>query len=81
MYEDIKKALLIKLMKKRLWGHKHTSFDNLSKGFPSHLGKDVKKVADELIKEGILLKHPTSYGMEVSLNPRMKETIEKIAFG
>jgi len=80
MSENIKKALLIKLMKRRCWGHKHTSYDNLPKGFPSHLAKDVKNIATELIKEGILLSHPTSYGVEVSLNPRMKKEIEEIAF-
>ena len=80
MSEDIKKVLLIKLMKRRCWGHKHTSYDNLPKGFPSHLAKDVKKIADELVKEGFLLSHPTSYGIEVSLNPRMKKEIEEIAF-
>lgn len=81
MFESVKKALLIKLMKRRCWGHKHTSYDNLPKGFPSHLAKDVKNVADELVKEGVLLSHPTSYGTEVSLNPRMKKEIEEIAFG
>ena len=80
MSENIKKALLIKLMKRRCWGHKHTSYDNLPKGFPSHLAKDVKNIATELIKEGFLLNHPTNYGVEVSLNPRMKKEIEEIAF-
>jgi hypothetical protein len=80
MSENIKKALLIKLMKRRCWGHKHTSYDNLPKGFPSHLAKDVKRIADELIKEEFLLSHPTEYGTEVSLNPRMKKEIEEIIF-
>lgn len=80
MSENIKKALLIKLMKRRCWGHKHTSYDNLPKGFPSHLAKDVKKVADELMKEGFLSSHPTKYGIEVSLNSGMKKEIEEIAF-
>lgn len=81
MSEEIKKAILIKLMRKRMWLHKHTSFDNLPKGFPSHLTKEVKKVAEDLIRDGVLLKHPTSYGIEVSLNPKMKQKIEEIAFG
>jgi len=40
--EKIRKTL-IKLVKLRMWGGKHTSFDNLPKGFPSHLGKELKK--------------------------------------
>jgi len=78
-YNEIKKSLLIKLMKRRCWGHKHTSYDNLPKGFPSHLGKEVRKVADDMIKEGILIKHPTSYGIEISLNTNRKKEIEEIA--
>jgi hypothetical protein len=31
-----------------------------------------------LIKEGLLLAKPTSYGLEVSLNPRRKAEIDKI---
>jgi len=74
--DDLKRVLLRKLVKQSYWGKRHTSFDNLPKGFPSHLRKDVSKVAKELIKEGLLLKKPTSYGVEVSLNPmRSKEIL------
>ncbi len=76
--EAIRKDLLRKLYKKRMFQHKHTSFDNLSKGFPSHLGREVKKVAEELIREGILLTKPTSYGLEVSLNSQKLKEIEEI---
>lgn len=77
----IQKQLLRKLIKQRMWGHKHTSFDNLPKGFPKHLYKEVRKIAKNLIKEGILLAKITNYGTEISLNPRMKRRIEEIAFG
>ena len=60
-------------------GGNHTSFDNLPKGFPKHLRGEVKKVARELVKAGLLLSKPTSYGMEVSLNVKMKEEIEKLS--
>ena len=76
--EEMKKALLRKLAKHGYWGGRHTSFDNLHKGFPKHLTKEVRKIAKELIKENILLPKPTSYGLEVSLNPRMKAEIERI---
>lgn len=58
-------------------GGSHTSFDNLPKGFPKHLRGFVKDVAEELIKEGLLLRKPTSYGVQVSLNVRMKKEIEE----
>jgi len=60
------------------WGGSHTSFDNLPKGFPGHLRGDVKKVAEKLIKENILLMKPTSYEKEVSLNPERKADIERM---
>ena len=78
--EQIKRALLRKLLYLGKWGHSHTSFDNLPKGFPKHLRGNVKKVAKELIKKGLLLTKPTEYGIEVSLNPERKGEIEKIVF-
>lgn len=73
---EIKKGILRKLFYHGKWGGCHTSFDNLPKGFPGELGKDVKSVAKDLIKKGILLSKPTSYGVEVSLNPEKKKKIE-----
>ncbi len=60
------------------WGGSHTSFDNLPKGFPSHVRGNVKEVAKNLIKEDLLISKPTSYGLEVSLNPEKKKEIEEL---
>ena len=76
--EDIRKALIRKLVYMGKWAHSHTSFDNLPKGFPKHLRGEVKKMAEQLIKKSILLTKPTSYGLEVSLNPEKKKEIEEI---
>lgn len=74
--EDKTKAtLLYNLRRKRVIGGVHTPFDTLIKGFPSHLGKEVKKVAKELISKGLLIVKPASYGLQVSLN---KERIQEI---
>ncbi|MFQ6120724.1 MAG: hypothetical protein ACE5KE_12685 [Methanosarcinales archaeon] len=80
MYEDndIRIAILRKLWKHRYIGARHTSFDNLPKGFPQHNKKEVKKIAKKLIKARYLISKPTSYGLEVSLNPKMLEEIKKI---
>ncbi|HLC74849.1 MAG TPA: hypothetical protein VJH88_03255 [Candidatus Nanoarchaeia archaeon] len=74
----IANILVRKLAYMGKWGGSHTSFDNLPKGFPGHLRGDVKKVAEQLIKENILLVKPTSYGREVSLNPASKAEIEEM---
>tara|TARA_Y100000310_G_C20072243_1_gene529936 strand:- start:18 stop:269 length:252 start_codon:yes stop_codon:yes gene_type:complete len=75
------KALLRKLIYLGKWGGSHTSIDNLPKGFPKHLRGEIKTIAKELIKREILLSKPTSYGLEVSLNPKKKHEIEKLTKG
>ena len=55
--------------------HSHTSVDNLPKGFPKELRGEVKDNIEELIKEKVLFKKPTNYGVEVSINSDMKERI------
>ncbi len=73
--DEIKATILYHLRRKKVIGGVHTPFDTLKKGFPSHLGKDIDKIAKELVKEGLLITKPASYGLQVSLN---KEKIDKI---
>ena len=61
-----------------MWGGKHTSIDNLASGIPSHLRGDAKDVAEDLIREGLLLKKPTGYGKHVSLNIDRMDEIDRI---
>lgn len=77
---DIKRFILRKLTRHRMWMHKHTSIHNLAKGLPDHLRsrKEVKKVIEEMLKRGLLLSKPTNYGLEVSLNIEKKKEIEGI---
>ena len=74
--DKIKATILYRLRRKKVIGGVHTHFDTLTKGFPSHLGKDVKKIAKELIKDNWLIKKPTSYGLQVSLNKNKLQEIE-----
>jgi len=78
--EQIKAVVLLKLYKRGNWGRSHTAFENLKKGFKdSDLGKRglkrVEKMAKELVRAGLIIPKPTSYGLQVSLNPRRNETI------
>ena len=75
--EKIKARLLYHLRKKRVLGGVHTHFDTLKRGFPKHLGKEVEKIAEKLIKENWLVKKPASYGLQVSLNKDKLPEIEK----
>lgn len=74
----IKKFILRKLYRQRMWKHKHTNINNLPKGLSNNLriSKDVKKAVGELLKNGFLLSKPTHYGLEVSLNNKKKREIE-----
>ena len=76
----IKKFIVRKLYRKRMWLHKHTNINNLPKGLSNELrvSREVRKAIEELLKEGILLSKPTHYGLEVSLNPKKKKKIEEL---
>jgi hypothetical protein len=79
----IKATILFKLYKRGNWGASHTAFDNLQKGFKeADLGKHGKRrieaIAKDLIRQGWITTKPTSYGLQVALNPRENQAI--IAF-
>ena len=63
-----KAKILFKLARRRNWGGSHTAFDNLKKGFKPKDQEWIKKAAEELIKENLVWKKPTGYGLHVSLN-------------
>ena len=78
--QEIKASILFKLYKRGNWGGSHTSFENLKKGFKEgDVGKGglkrVEKIARELIRAGLIISKPTSYGLQVSLKPRQNETV------
>jgi acyl carrier protein phosphodiesterase len=66
---EIKIAILRKMLMHRWIGGKHTSVDNVPKGFPQHERGRVAELVKELMIDGFILRKPTSYGEEVSLNP------------
>lgn len=78
----IKKFIIRKLYRQRMWLHKHTNINNLPKGLSNELrsSKEVRKAIEELLKEQILLSKPTHYGLEVSLNPKKIEEIEGLIY-
>ena len=78
--ENIKATLLYHLRRKRVIGGVHTPFDTITRGFPSHIGKDVKEIAKQLIKQGLIITKPSSYGLQVSLNKDKIKEIEDFIF-
>lgn len=75
---DFKKVILRKLHRQCMIGGKHTAVENLTKGLPKHAIGEAKKAVTELMKEGFIMRKPTSYGLQVSLNPTKLKEIEKI---
>ncbi len=75
--DKIKATILYHLRRKKVIGGVHTPFNTITKGFPSHLGKNIKKIAEELIKKGYILKKITNYGLHISLNKDKLKEIEE----
>jgi hypothetical protein len=78
--DQIKALILFKLHKRGNWGASHTAIDNLQKGFKeADLGKHGKKrieaLAKDLIRQGWIIPKPTSYGLQIALNPRENQAI------
>jgi hypothetical protein len=75
---DIEKAILEKMYAHHFIGEKHTSADNVPKNFPKHMRGEVKRALKNLTRQGYVIPKITSYGLEVSLNPRKIEEIKQI---
>ena len=70
MFTIVEKRILENLLEKHIIGEKHTSADNAQKCLPKHMRGEAKKALKNLIREGYVVPKITSYGLEVSLNPR-----------
>lgn len=73
--EEIKKRIIIKLVRWRKWGHAHT--ENVLKGLPSHLKgeKITKQALKELEKDGWIILAKKTGEIHYSLNSEKTEEI------
>ena len=76
--EEIKLRILRKLYIRGCWGTRHTSESNLQKGFPPYIRGKILDLADELRKEGFLIKKPTHHDAQWYLNWDKKKEIEEL---
>ena len=76
-HKGIPLFVLEKLYRNRIVGAKHISLD-LRTGCPSHERGNIEKNLKKLVKENLVLQHPTSYGMQYALNPQRLQDIMKI---
>ncbi|MBI2583314.1 MAG: hypothetical protein HYW25_01480 [Candidatus Aenigmarchaeota archaeon] len=75
--------ILFALARKRKWGESHTAYENMFRIFRSealgkHGLKNVKNLADDLVREGFIMTKPAHYGLQVSLNPKRAQEIKKL---
>ena len=76
LMDDASKAILRKLYYDNRIGARHISLENIKTGFPSHVKGDVDKKLKRLVKDNLVLVHPTSYGPQYALNlQRIQEII------
>ena len=59
-------------------GGSHTAYEHVVHGFAGHLRGKALEAADELIRMGLILKKPTHYGLQISLNPDRAKEIKAI---
>jgi hypothetical protein len=76
--DELSIFILGKLYRKHIIGGRHTDFEHVSSGLPSHLKKKAFDAARELIKQSYLIQKPAHYGLQVSLSPRKLAEIEKL---
>ena len=70
--------ILEKMYRNRITGGRHASLEDLRTGCPSHERGNIEKTLKKLVKENLVVQHPTSYGMQYALNPQRIEEIMKI---
>mgnify|MGYP001053257356 CR=1 FL=1 len=78
MVNEIETVVLEKLYRHGYIGGRHTAVESLVKGLPKHLRGEVKKTVKKLAREGWITQKPTSYGLQISLNPRVIPEVERI---
>ncbi len=70
--------IIKKLVRHRYWGKAHISEDNLAKGKPPQVKKQIIKVARELVREGLLVMFPHGAEHHYYLNPNQRKKIYEI---
>ena len=75
--EDIKRTLLRKMLRLEYIGRRHTSIENLPKGFPKNERGRVMKIAWGMLKDGYFIRKSKPDSVHVSLDPRILGSIRQ----
>lgn len=75
--EDIRRTILRKMLRHEYIGGRHTSIDNLPKGFPKSERGRVAQVAEKMLKEGYFIVKPKRDSIHVSLDPSILPQVKR----
>ena len=79
--DEMQSIILHQLFRKQKWMANHIAYDKIKKwivaGLKGRNGKETDKNMKQLVKEGLVIPKPTSYGLQISLNIEFREEIMK----
>ena len=61
-------------------GGRHCGLREIQRGFPTHERGSVEGYLRKLVKLGLVTHHPTHYGTQYSINPRMIHEVKENLF-
>ena len=77
-WEEGQRTILEYMHHDRRIGARHCGIHEIQRGFPRDRQGNVESCLKRLIKLGLVMVHPTSYGRQYSLNPRRIKEITEI---
>lgn len=75
--EEIKRTILRKMLRLEYIGGRHTSINNLPKGFPKSERGRVAQIAEKMLKEGFFIVRPKRDSLHVSLDPSILPQVKR----
>ncbi len=76
-FDGYELKIIWKLYRHKYYGGKHTSIDNLRKGFERKLGTEINNAIDKLVKNQIIIKEKKTKEDHVCLNVKNIKVINK----
>jgi len=76
--QEIRFRIIKKLVRHRVWGTHHIDQDDVPKGMPPEMRKDIMKELNKMVKEGLIVRFPHGNKKRVHLNFYKKDEIEEI---
>jgi len=76
--EEIRFRIIKKMVRHRVWGTYHIDEDDVPKGMPPELRKDIMEELGEMSREGLIIRFPHLGKRKVFLNPKRRKEFEEL---